>query len=348
MVTPLERVMAALTFQEPDRVPVMPLVLGAARRVLGITMQEFSTNPELAAQAILQSQELLGYDGIMAALDLSVEAADFGAKMVYPLEDAAHPDYDFPRIKEVADYTRLEPYDPRETPRCKNLLEICRTLVKAKGREVPIMSLVNGPLCALGMLRGAERLFADCLKHPKEVHQALEVVTEVLVSFVKAQCETGVHAVCTDVLYGAKGTMSKKLWQEIEAPYAKRVTDAIRSCGRAVALHNCGYGPYFDLMIEHLQPMLISHHYLPPDCANGVELKEKYGNKVAIAGFVDCPQVLFLENPQQVKEECRSEIEALKKGGGYILASGCEFPPNATLLNARAMVEAAKAFGTYS
>lgn len=346
-MTSLERVMAALSFQEPDRVPVMTMVFGATTRVLGITMQEFSTDPQLAAQALLQTQELLGDDFLFGALDLSVEAEGFGAKIVYPLNEAAHPDYDFPVIKDVEDYTRLEPFDPREAHRCKDMLEICRTLVRAKGKEVFIMSDVLSPLTALGMLRGIEALFRDCLKHPKEVHQALEVVTEVLVDFARAQCETGVHAVNTDPLYCAKGTLSKKLWLEMEAPYARRIADAVRESGRIFSLHCCGTGPYLDLMIEHLQPKVISHHYLPPNCANAAELKEKYGKKVALAGFVDCTEVLFMHTPAQIMEECRCQIEALKEGGGYILAAGCEFPPNASLLNARAMVEAAKTFGTY-
>ncbi|MBI2876656.1 MAG: hypothetical protein HYY20_07225 [Candidatus Tectomicrobia bacterium] len=40
-------------------------------------------------------------------------------------------------------------------------------------------------------------------------------------------------------------------------------------------------------------------------------------------------------------------MEDLSRGGGFILASGCEFPPNASLLNARAMVEAAELYGAY-
>ncbi len=40
-------------------------------------------------------------------------------------------------------------------------------------------------------------------------------------------------------------------------------------------------------------------------------------------------------------------MDILKKDGGYILATGCEFPPNGSLLNAIAMVEAAELYGKY-
>ena len=44
-------------------------------------------------------------------------------------------------------------------------------------------------------------------------------------------------------------------------------------------------------------------------------------------------------------EECRSQIEVLGRDGGYILAPGCEYPPNIPLTNAFALIRAA---ATYS
>jgi uroporphyrinogen decarboxylase len=56
---------------------------------------------------------------------------------------------------------------------------------------------------------------------------------------------------------------------------------------------------------------------------------------------------MFLGTAEQVKEECKREIQELGKGGGFILATGCEFPPNGSLMNAIAMVEAAELYGRY-
>jgi uroporphyrinogen decarboxylase len=339
--------MSAMMFQEADRVPAVPLVLGASRRVLGVSFQDWSLNPEIAAQAFLQTQEFFGFDALFAAQDLSVEAADFGAKIVYPLEDPAHPDYDHPLIKEVEDYTRLKPVDPQRSPRMSGILKIIEILLNTRGNQTPVLGFSNGPLCTLSMLRGSEKLFIDCMKHPKEVHAALEVITQVLVDYVRVQCQKGVPAVCIDVLFGARSTLSKKMWIEFEAPYAKRICDEIRNNGRAVALHNCGTEPYFDAMIEHLSPQAISYHYLPGDCKNNQELKEKYGQKVALIGHINCPNTLFFGNPADVARECQDLIRDLSPGGGFVLASGCEFPANASLLNAKAIMETVELYGQY-
>ena len=56
---------------------------------------------------------------------------------------------------------------------------------------------------------------------------------------------------------------------------------------------------------------------------------------------------MMLHTPEQVKEKCKEQIEVLAPGGGFILSTGCEFPPNGSLLNAIAMMEAAEEYGRY-
>jgi uroporphyrinogen decarboxylase len=78
-----------------------------------------------------------------------------------------------------------------------------------------------------------------------------------------------------------------------------------------------------------------------------VEVKKKYGSGVCLQGHVDQNYYAMMVGPEQMKEECRKNIHELGDGGGYILGSGCEFPSTASLLNAKAMVEAAKLYGQY-
>ena len=91
-MTSLERVAAALSYQKPDRVPVAPLVCGASHRVHGATYDKWSQDSEICADAMIQAQELIGYDAFVTLIDLSVEAADYGQKIVYPLTSTAYTD----------------------------------------------------------------------------------------------------------------------------------------------------------------------------------------------------------------------------------------------------------------
>ncbi|MCP8313600.1 MAG: uroporphyrinogen decarboxylase, partial [archaeon] len=62
MVTPLERVVAALTYKNPDRVPAGPLVCGASRRVYGVTYDVWARDPVIAAKCFMAAQEMIGFD----------------------------------------------------------------------------------------------------------------------------------------------------------------------------------------------------------------------------------------------------------------------------------------------
>jgi len=54
---------------------------------------------------------------------------------------------------------------------------------------------------------------------------------------------------------------------------------------------------------------------------------------------------VYKRQPYEVMQECRMQIEDLAHGGGFVLAPGCEFPPNAPLENAMAIVKAAELYG---
>jgi uroporphyrinogen decarboxylase len=112
-------------------------------------------------------------------------------------------------------------------------------------------------------------------------------------------------------------------------------------------VHNCGNGIYFDVQMETMNPVAISFAYTPDDCQDMVEAKKKWGDKTCLCGYVNPATYMFLATPEVAKQECKRQIEELKQGGGFILATGCEFPPNGSLLNAIAMMEAAELYGKY-
>jgi uroporphyrinogen decarboxylase len=346
-MTPLERVGTVLQGGIPDRVPAAPLVCGAARRVYGITYEEWAQDGELMAKSMLQAQELIGFDGILGLVDLSVEAADLGQKMVYPIEDTPHPDYDDPFIATPDDYFKIERIDPTKAPRMKESLTYYDILANEVAATIPIMAFVYAPLGILSMMRGAENLFRDCYKNREAIIHAEGVITDMLVDYIKAIAKTGVHAVVLDTLFASQTIMNKNMWMEIEGPFTKRLADAIREGGLMVMVHNCGNGIYFDVQIEMMQPVAISFAYTADDCKDMHEVKEKWGKKTCLCGYVSPAQYAFLGSPEEMKEECKRQIEELGKDGGFILATGCEFPPNGSLMNAIAMMEAAELYGKY-
>jgi uroporphyrinogen decarboxylase len=348
LVTPLERVVAALTYKDPDRVPAAPLVCGASRRVYGVTYDVWSRDPVIAAKSLIAAQELIGFDGFLTLIDLSVEPAAFGQKVIYPVESTAlsaafKGDM---LIKSIDDYDKLQYVDPKKADRMRDVIKLCEILVQEKGKEIPTLGFVYGPAGTLSMMRTLEKLSIDLVKNKSAVQKALKVINDVLFDYAKAQYETGVPGVVLDVLFASKMIWSRKTYDEFEGQYCSKIADEIRKHA-LVVLHNCGHGPYFDTMISWYKPAAISYHYVPDGCKDYADTKQKYGKQTVLIGHADNPRVVYPGTPEEVINHCTEQIKAYGPGSGYILATGCEFPPNASLLNARAMVEASDKYGRY-
>ncbi len=340
----VERTFSALYHKEPDHVPVTPLLCSAARQINGITFPDMSLDGEKAAEVFYSGFEFVGGDFIELMLDLSVEAADFGQKMMYPHETTARPDYGKPVIRNVGDYRKLKPIDLADAPRMQEFLKLCRIIVRLVGFKGVVGGFVFGPAGVLSMLRGAENFLKDCLNYPLDVQAACETINEVLIEYALAQCDAGVPAVAIDTLYASRSGLPKKVWEEIEGPCVRELSRAIKKKGHMVGVHNCGHKPYADVQLKWMEPEVFSFAHLPDDCSSARELKEKYGSATTLVGYVPT-QLLIHGSPKEVIDECRRQIDVLAKDGGFILAPGCEYPPNIPLTNAFAMVEAAKRHG---
>ncbi len=336
----IERLTATIRHKSADRVPVTPLANAAARQILGISFPEYSQSAEKAADCFCAGIEFLGGDMVVLMVDLSVEAEGFGQKILYPLDSTARPDYDRPVVKSVDDYEKIRPVKVRDAKRMSQFVRLCEIMVARSGFSTMVAGFVFGPLGVLSMMRGAERLFKDCVLYPQKVMKALEAITETLCEFTQAQCDAGVGAVAIDTLFASRNGLSKELWEKIEGPFAREIAKVIKKNGRVTGIHNCGHGIYFDAQIRSMEPELISFAHLPDDCETEQDLVTRYGSAVTLVGYVPTP-LLMTGTPQEVMDECRREIDVFGKNGGFVLAPGCEYPQNIPLVNALAMVKAA-------
>lgn len=347
-LTSLERVVLTLQHKKPDRVAVAPLVCGASHRVLGTRYDKWSTDADLATRSLLASQELIGHDAFCLLVDLSVEAGDFGQELIFPQYSTAYPDFNNQLIKTYDDYGKVKKINPRETKRMKQVIDIVGGLSKAKGNEVAILGFIYGPLGVLSQIRGHKGLFVDLIKHPDEVLAAVDVITDVLVEYAKAQVEAGAHSICIDPLYSSATVLRNTTWEKFEGPFLKRICDAVREAGAAVSIHNCGNGVYFDEVIKWSDPVAISVAYPSHGSKDWEEHAKRWRKKVVTIGYSDPANTGLIYSPEQVLEDSKKQIELFRDNdAAFILSTGCEFPPNGNLLSAVAMVEASRRYGRF-
>lgn len=339
-MTGAERVMTALAGGRPDRVPVCPILGGATRQMLGVTYRAWSTNAELCALALAKTVRRYRLDAAMFVIDLSVECAAWGQRLVYPREGTAHPDVRAQLLRAPKDYARLRPASWLGAERMNMEVEVCRRLRRHLGPDIPIFPMVSSPLGVLTMLRGQTALLTEIYEQLPAIVQALEPITRTLEQYVCRLLDAGSDGILLDTLYASRSLISKELWSAVERPALTALAQSVHLRGRQLILHNCGWGSYLKEQLADMHPQGISLQYSPEDCANLVECRLRYGT-VALMGCVD-PVLALLATPEEWEDACRVQVRLLGGRGGYLLSTGCEYPPNAPLALLRRMRRAAE------
>ena len=343
----IERVMTALSHKEPDYVPVYPILSGVTRHLVGANYKTWSTDADVCTAAFVKAARDFDIDCLATLVDLSIECDAWGQELVYPENEAAHPSQHNRVIKDIEDYYNIKKADYRSSTRMKFHIEVCKNLVEQLGQEKPIVAFVFGPLGVLSMLRNQQDMYMDLYDDPEAVKTAAAAVNETLKDYVNALIDTGVSAVMFDTLFASGSIMGKAMWCEMEGVLVKELADICHERNVAVMIHNCGQKIYFDVQIEAMKPAAISFLYPPDDCKDFVECKAKYGDKVTLIGCVP-PVMAAMASNEEWDAYCKEQIDLMAKGGGYMLATGCEYPANASFGHAQRMIDIAKTYGRYN
>lgn len=342
----VERVTAVLNRQTPDRVPVYPILCGINRKLVGADYPTWSTDAEVCAAGFLKTAEEFDIDCVVTLIDLSVECDAWGQKIIYPETEAAHPDHSNMVIQEIEDYEKIQKVDYRQSKRMMMHIDVIKRLAAELKGKKPIVAFVFGPLGTLSMLRNQQDMYMDLYDDPDAVKKACWHVAETLADYVGALCDAGADAIMWDTLFASGSIMSKAMWKEMEAEQMSMLAKVVRDHDCINMIHNCGQKVYFDVQIEAVQPTAISFLYPPDDCKDFAECKEKYGDKVALIGAVT-PANAVIGTDEEWDKQCTDQIDAMGKGGGFMLATGCEYPANASFDRAKRMIEIAKTYGKY-
>jgi len=138
---------------------------------------------------------------------------------------------------------------------------------------------------------------------------------------------------------------SPRHFEEQLHPTFQRLFDYFNSNGMPVILHSCGdvrrLIPYFIKEgLRCLQPLEVKAGM------DLVALKEEWGDKLAFMGGIDV-RAMAEEDPSVIEEEIRTKIPVAKRGGGYIYHSDHSIPKNVSLAQYQRVLELVRQYGSY-
>ncbi len=214
--------------------------------------------------------------------------------------------------------------------------------------ETHYIKIQTGGLFELAWaLRGYEQFFMDLADEPEIVHALMNKICTFYCEFVeKALTCAGdkIDMVYTydDIAAQNALLMSPGMMEEFIFPYHRRLNKVIKSFGKKVMYHSCGaVFPVIDKLIDLPIDVLNPLQPLAKDMDFKV-IKEKFGQRVCFHGGICIQQTLPSGTPEEVRQAVFNAVDILAKDGGYILTSAHYIQADTPLENILALFEAGK------
>jgi uroporphyrinogen-III decarboxylase len=352
-----ERIAAAVALQEPDRVPVSPFIIYHFATVTGTPMHDFIWDVNAFHRACLQAFKY--YDGLLDTMNLAPMRFGFACNVPI-LFSALYYDWRFPEdtvpqmVESVQDgpeiYGEIQKrgFAAIRTHRRISRREVIKTMSlhlfkhlrwmkywKKHCDVVPWQEMISYLPAELLLFRRGNEGFIDLIERPEKLVDVNERQNEKIIeSTLRLARLLYAKTICVPSLKFSSSMVSPAIFEKLAWPWLKQQVMAYAAEGYLVILHLDGeWGPLLEFFTELPKGSAV----VELDITDMVYAKKVLGGKLCIKGNID-PTLLAFGSPEEVERECRRLIEACAPGGGFILSSGCEAPPNSRPGNIRAML----------
>lgn len=343
-----DRFLRALRRQPVDRTPVW-LMRQAGRylpeyratRAKAGSFLAMAKNPELACEVTLQPLARYPLDAAILFSDILTVPDAMGLGLYFV--EGEGPKFERP-IRSEADIARLAVPDmDREL---RYVTDAVRVIRRELDNSVPLIGFSGSPwtlACYMVEGGGSEnyaKVKSLALNHPAAMHRLLEVVTDAVIAYLRAQHEAGAQALQVFDTWG--GVLSPSMYREFSLRYLARIAAELpRGEGDERApliLFGKGNDPY----IEELAAS--GAEGVGVDWTIGLgDAARRIGGRVAIQGNLD-PVTLYA-TPDAIRREVGRALDEYRDGNGgsregHVFNLGHGLSPDMSPEHVGAMVEA--------
>ncbi len=353
-MTSPERMMAVMTGQKPDRVPVVPFALGYCANITGISLGDFYADGDKCFEAQFASMRLHGYEQTPMYGYASMGAFEFGGEVEFPYGKGQGA----PFVKKHP-VNKPEDVDKLVVPDFKEELpgaykQADRLAARCAELGLPVSIQVGSTFTAASVVAETSEFISWLVMEPEVVHSLLDKVCSMFINAIDYFADKyGAEALLPfDGGPSESNTMiSADMFGEFAYPYMKRIHTHMKEKGvHGVLMHPCSDQnqniPYYVKLREELDWSGKYVWLFGPETTVSKQI-EAFGDHDVVCGNVN-PSLFLTESYEDLLELCRENIlEGKNSPAGYIFAPGCEFPPNAAPIKLMAMLDAAEKYGRY-
>jgi len=287
--------------------------------------------PELAAEVSLQPVDILGVDAAILFSDILIPVEAMGMGLEF--HEGEGPVL-APPIRTEKDLKRLRSIDPAvEVP---FVLETVRILKKELNNRVPLIGFSGAPftLAAYMIEGGTSRSFVNTkrmmFESPSLFSLLMDLITEVTISYLRAQIEAGVQAI--QIFDTWAGILTKEDYNKYAFPYVSCIFRGLEGLGIP--------GIYFVYDGGHLLESLPGSgaDVIGLDWRTDIETAiSRLGPDVTVQGNLD-PCSLFMP-----EDKLRAKIDSIlrqgRKAKAHIFNLGHGILPEISFEKAKLMVD---------
>lgn len=336
----IERVMAAIRHQIPDRVPKGELHIQPelANRIL---MKEYPLDYQHFERDVAIRQALnmdLVNVGEWPEWEEGISAN--GNKLVRSI---------YGQVFEMTEktkhiYKEAIPIEEADAYVMPDSTMITGSLVKKYVQETDffVFAQIGGPISMLDEMYSMEDYMVYCLTNTEEIYTITKKVIDYEIEKAIRFLENGAHAilVADDIAFQSGLFLPPYIMQKIGYPFYKKIVSKIKE-HRDVPVFLHTDGNIWAALDEITACGFDGIQSIQPSAGMSIsKVKEKYGKELCLWGNIDLDEVLCFGTPQEVKEIVKRTIETANVGGGYILSTCNTMIESIPVENIRAMMEA--------
>ena len=327
---------------KPHSAPVVLWSTGPfVGRFAGMKIGDYTKQPELKLQAQIGMQQafpdIMMFPGLMADYGVADLTSAFGCKVTWPEDDTPHVRPIIENIGQVAKLRAINPHTDGLLPLCLDVYRyywdnVDKTIIDNYG-YLDGMVFTMGPTEVAAIIRGFTDFFLDILRHPKEIHSLLEIVTESCLLWLRAQEEVNGKAKRLFLLDHIPGQVNPAHFEEFCLPYYKRIFSEFPNALKIYHNEN-----NVTKVVDRLGEVGADIFQFGIDIGFA---RENLDGKIALMGNLLPTGAIFNGTPTDVFLESLACLEQMSGSHHYLLSTAGGMAPGTPKENIQAMIDAA-------
>lgn len=307
----MQRVLAALSHKEPDRVPLFLLTALQGAKELGLSIEDYFSRADHVVEGQMRLLKKYRSDCLYPFFYVSVELEAWGGETIYQLD--CPPNAGPPIIRRPEDIDRLQPPRVADAPCLTRILDTIRQLKARVGDSVPIIAVATSPFSLPVIQMGFDRYIELIYEQPERLARLMQANEEFCVEWSNAQLAAGATAICYFDPVSSVTVIPRELYLKTGQQVAKRTLARINGPTATHLASGRGLPIVDDIAATGSAVMGVS------TLEDLAALKTAAQGKLTLLGNLNGVEMRHW-SAEQAEMEVKRAIAKAGRGGGFILS----------------------------